>query len=284
MHDSVMWKDWIMKSAWKVIKEQVGNFYLIRRLSLYELKSENNNNYLGMLWVILNPTIQILIYWLVFGYILSRNTKIYMGHGVEVPYVVWLISGICLWFFLNPAIMEGGRSIYSRIWFIAKMNFPMSTIPSYVIFEKFYQHLMLMAIIIVILQFTDFKISFYIIQLPYFMFAALAFLLSASLITSTLTTIVRDLQQVLISLMRMMIYLTPFLWAPSRLPVFLQNVMLLNPMYYLVEGYRASLLGISWYGIEHIKYTIYFWAVIALMFIFGSVIHMKFRDHFVDYL
>lgn len=273
-----------MKSAWKVIKEQVGNFYLIRRLSLYELKSENNNNYLGMAWVIINPMIQIFIYWFVFGYILKSNRGTLVDNGETVPYVIWLISGIFLWFFINSSVQEGGRSIYSRIWFIAKMNFPMSTIPSYVIIEKFYQHLTLTAIVIVILQFTDYKISLYIIQLPYFMFATLAFLLSLSLITSTFTTIIRDLQQVLVSLMRMMIYLTPFLWAPSRLPVFLQHIMLLNPMYYLVQGYRSSLLGISWYGIEHIKYTAYFWAVIILMFIFGSVVHLKFRDHFVDYL
>ncbi|WP_100488903.1 ABC transporter permease [Sporolactobacillus pectinivorans] len=273
-----------MKSAWKVIREQLSNFYLIRRLSLYELKSENNNNYLGMLWVILNPTIQIFIYWFVFGYILHRSTRVYVGNGDAVPYVIWLISGIFLWFFLNSAVMEGGRSIYSRIWFIAKMNFPMSTIPSYVIFEKFYQHLMLTGIVVVILQFTQYKISIYMIQLPYFMFAALAFLVSVSLITSTFTTIVRDLQQVLISLMRMMIYLTPFLWAPYNLPAVVQHIMILNPMYYLVEGYRASLLGVSWYGIEHLKYTVYFWGVVILMFIFGSVVHLKFRDHFVDYL
>ena len=39
-----------MKSAIKVIKEQIEHFYLIRRLSLYELKSKNKSNYLGMAW------------------------------------------------------------------------------------------------------------------------------------------------------------------------------------------------------------------------------------------
>lgn len=57
-----------MSAMMTVIKEQIANFYLIRRLSLYELKSSNNNNYLGMLWELLNPGIQITIFWFVFGY------------------------------------------------------------------------------------------------------------------------------------------------------------------------------------------------------------------------
>ncbi|EST13602.1 ABC transporter permease [Sporolactobacillus laevolacticus] len=278
-----------MKSAWKVIREQFKNLYLISRLSLYELKSENTNNYLGTAWVVINPLIQIFIYWLVFGKILGRNKDIPVDNGQFAPYIIWLISGIIVWFFIQPAIIQGSKSIYSRIRFIAKMNFPMSAIPSYVILEKFYQHLMITGIVFVILQFTKYHVSVYIIQLPYFMFAALAFLFSVSLITSTLSTIVRDVHQILISIMRMLFYLTPFLWEPARLtaagmPGYIEKILLLNPMYYLVQGYRSTLLGASWYGLDHIWYTAYFWGFVLVALLFGSAIHLRFRDHFVDYL
>lgn len=239
-----------------------------------------------MLWVIINPMIQIGIYWLVFGYFFG-DRGVVTTEGEPVPYVWWLVSGIIVWFFINPSVTKGSRSIYSRLRFIAKMNFPMSTIPSYVIFAKFYQHLMLTAIILVILQLSPYKISAYIVQLPYFMFATLAFLISVSLITSTFTTIVRDLQQVIVSIMRMMIYLTPFLWSPDRVAEVsgtLAKLMMLNPMYYLAEGYRATMLGLSWYGIDHLGYTLYFWGFVFVTFLFGSVVHLRFRNHFVDYL
>ncbi|CAM3270766.1 ABC transporter permease [Sporolactobacillus spathodeae] len=275
-----------MKSAWRVIKEQLSSLYLIRRLSLYELKSENNNNYLGMAWIVINPMIQIFIYWLVFGEILNKKAVI-VENGETVPYFDWLVAGIFIWFYLQPAVIQGSKSVYSRIKFIAKMNFPMSTIPTYVIFEKFYQHLLLTVLVLIYLQFTPYKASLYLIQLPYFMFASLAFLVSISLITSTFSTIIRDVHQILISFMRMIFYLTPFLWEPSRLanlPHFVHNILLLNPMYYLVQGYRSTMLGISWYPIDHLSYTIYFWLTVLLMFILGSSVHLKFRDHFVDYL
>gem|GEM_PF-4892426 len=44
-----------MRAAWTVMKEQLDHFYLIRRLSLYELKSEHRHHYLGILWELINP-------------------------------------------------------------------------------------------------------------------------------------------------------------------------------------------------------------------------------------
>ena len=39
-----------MKSMVMVLKEQISSLYLIKRLSIYQVKSTNNNNYLGLFW------------------------------------------------------------------------------------------------------------------------------------------------------------------------------------------------------------------------------------------
>ena len=125
-----------MNAMFMIIKEQVNNFYLMKRLSIYELKSANNNNYLGMIWEVLNPLIQMSIYWFVFG------LGIRGGQGVDgVPFVFWLSSGLVVWFFLNPAVMQGTKSVYKRMNMVSKMNFPLSVIPSYVVLSVFYQHI-----------------------------------------------------------------------------------------------------------------------------------------------
>ena len=48
-----------MKSMWKVLQEQIAHFYLVRRLSIYDIKSKNQNNYLGIVWEVLTPVISI---------------------------------------------------------------------------------------------------------------------------------------------------------------------------------------------------------------------------------
>lgn len=268
-----------MNAALTIVKEQIKSFYLIRRLSVFEVKSENNNNYLGFLWEIINPMIQIGIYWFVFGY------GIRSGRAVDgIPYFHWMLAGVIVWFFVNQAMLLGSKSIYTRIRIIAKMSFPMSVIPSYVIMSKFYGHLALTLIVFIILHFAGTPFSIYILQLPYFMFALLAFLIAFSLITSTLATIVRDVQMVVQSLVRVLLYLTPILWTSQHLPHAVQLFMKANPFYYIVEGYRSALLGGSWYFMAHPMYTLYFWVAVIVTLIIGSFLHLKFRDSFVDYL
>lgn len=231
-----------MKSALTVFKEQFNNFYLIRRLSVYEMKSSNSNNYLGILWEIINPLIQITIYWFVFGFIM-------MGKGRDVegsPFFPWLLAGILVWFFVNPAITQASKSIYTRLNMVSKMSFPMSVIPTYIIFAKLYQHLMLLIISLVILSFIGYPPSIYIIQLPYFIVAVVALLVSLSLLTSTLSTIIRDVQMLITSVMRVLFYLTPILWYRENLPEWILIAMKANPLFYIVQGYRAALLDGNW--------------------------------------
>ncbi|WP_100009964.1 ABC transporter permease [Lentibacillus sediminis] len=275
-----------MKSAIKVIREQIDYFYLIRRLSLYELKSKNENNYLGMAWEVINPAIQIAIYWFVFG-TLRERAPIEMA-GEEVPFFSWLLAAFFLWIFFYQSTIQGSKSIYSRLRMLSKMNFPMSVIPSYVIFSQFYVHLFMLMVTIIIFQFNGYFVNVHYFQLIYFIFGAFCLIFSISLITSTLSTIVRDVHMLLNSTLRMMLYLSGVLWpitilSDSPYP-FIMDLMKLNPLYYLIEGYRASFFGTEWYFLTNWEYTLYFWALVIVLFLFGSMLHMKFRKHFIDYL
>ncbi|MDR6998825.1 ABC transporter permease [Neobacillus niacini] len=276
-----------MKSMITIIKEQISSFYLIMRLSAFELKSANTNHYLGRVWEVLNPTIQLAIYWFIFGMGIRGGQEIKMDNGMHVPFFIWMVTGMVAWFFISPAISNSSRSIYSRIQLISKMSFPMSAIPSYVIMANFYSHIMLLSVVTVFLQFTKYKLTVYFIQLPYFMLATLVFLLALALVTSTLSTIVRDVQQIVNSILKMLLYITPLLWHRDNLMIKgidFSILLKMNPLYYIVEGYRASLLGSGWYAYEYPQYTLYFWGTVLVLLLIGSVLHLKFRNRFVDYL
>lgn len=263
-----------------VLREQIRYFYLIRRLSIFELKSEHSNNYLGMAWEVINPSIQIAVYFVIFGLGIhgGRGPKV---HGVTYPFLEWMLSGIIVWFFINQAALLGSKSIYTRIRIMSRMKFPMSVIPSVVILSKFYQNLALTLIIFIYLQFTPYKASIQLIQLPYFMFSLLMLMLGFTLITSTLATIVRDVQMMVQSLMRVLLYMAPLLWNPHS--GWAQYVMDIDPITYIIRGYRYSLLG-KWYIAWHPMYSLYFWCVTLAMLIFGSFIHNRFKNKFVDYI
>ena len=53
-----------MSAVGSVFKEHIKNFYLVQRLAQFQIKITNTNNYLGVAWELLNPALQIMVYWL----------------------------------------------------------------------------------------------------------------------------------------------------------------------------------------------------------------------------
>src|SRR5699024_4104777 len=113
-----------------------------------------------------------------------------------------------------------------------------------------------------------------------------ALIFSFVLITSTLSTLVRDVHLLLNSLLRMLLYLSGVLWPLTLLSDFplLMQLMQLNPLVYLIEGYRAVFFGTEWYIVTHWEYTLYFWGLIFVMILIGSKLHVTFKRNFIDYL
>ncbi|MBK3495597.1 ABC transporter permease [Viridibacillus sp. YIM B01967] len=269
-----------MKAFINIIKEQVNSFYMIQRLAKFQLKIDNQNNYLGFFWEILNPAIQMAMYWFVFGFGIRGSAKI-----DNVPYVYWMLAGISMWFFINKAILNGSKAIYQKYSMVAKMNFPLSVLPSYIITGKFYGHLALVGIIMVVFWISGYYPSIYYIQLIYFMAMSYLLAFSITLLTSTLTVVVRDVQMIVQSVLQAMFFLSPILWdRTGKMPEWIQEILRLNPFHYLAEGYRASLLKNEWYIVAEWQLTLYNWGLIIFLLIIGSSAHYKFRNRFSDFI
>ncbi|WP_088013349.1 ABC transporter permease [Gottfriedia acidiceleris] len=266
-----------MSSIKTVLQEHAKNLSLIFRLSSYETRKEYADSQLGVIWVFLNPLFQIAVYWVTFG------TGIRGGAPVNgIPFLLWMLCGLIPWFFISAAIMQGSSSIFNRIGTVSKMNFPLSIIPSYVVLSRFNTHLFMMVVLIIGVIFNQGIDQMNIFALIYFMITGLIFNIALALLTSTLSTMVRDVHLLIQSFTRMLLYLTPILWEPKGSNI-LTQLMKLNPFYYIVEGYRGALL----YGHSDIifsSYTFYFWGVLLVFFIIGSIFHVKFRKQFVDFL
>ena len=272
-----------MKNLFLVMKEQKQNSYLTKRLASYELKNKGKGSYLGMTWELLNPLLQLLVYWFVFQSV-REGADVKLANGEYIPFVYWLIVGFVVWFFFYKSTIDGSSSIYSRIKILSKMNFPMSIIPSFVIVPHLYIHTMLIGIVIVLLNLGGYYVNTYYLQLAYFIPSTLVFLFAIALITSTLSTIIRDIHIFLNSMLRMFLYLSPVLWQIGNLDGVIGTVAKLSPLYYLIEGYRSALFGTGWYLIDHWEYTLYFWIVTFVLLLIGTTIHVKFRRHFIDFV
>lgn len=274
----------MFNSVKQILKEQIDYRDLIVRMAFFENKGTYQIHYLGSFWQILNPAIQVAIYWFVFGTIRGGGT-------VEgTPFFLWLIIGLIPWFFISPSIIQGSNSVHQKAGLVAQMNFPVSLLPSIRIIGNSVQFFIMLGLLVLITLVYGIKPSIYIVQIVYYLICLYAFLFAFTILSSTIATLIRDYQVALQSLMRMLLYLTPILWDTSLvvkkfgdIGYTIENFLKLNPLFYIIEGFRDAFLGRAWF-FEDIVYMGYFWSLTICILYFGAKVHMKFRSNFMDYM
>lgn len=199
-----------MNALVRIVKEQVTSFPLILRLASYETKSQYQMNYLGVLWQFLNPLIQMLAYWFVFGMGIRNSQPVITGVG-EVPFIVWMLAGLIPWFFISPTILDGSNSVFKRINMVAKMNFPISSLPSVVIASNLFSYFVMMGIYVIVLLASGVYPSLHWIQYIYYLICMIVFMFSFSLFNSTISVLVRDYQFLLQAVTRLLFFYFRFL-------------------------------------------------------------------------
>ena len=259
-----------------VCRENFGNLFRIYSIAKYELLGDIRDSRFGIFWNFASPAIQVLTYWLVFGIGMSR------GQQEGIDYLPWVVVGFAAWWYISPCITGGCSAIHSKANVITRMKFPISILPATVCVKEFFNHLFMLAIAMVVLLLYGFTPTVYWFGVLYYMVCAFVFVENLALITSVITMLWRDMKKLVKSLIRMILYLSPVLWTArfEKIPL-LDFIMTLNPIYYIVIGYRDSLIfgrGI-W---VHPGLAAYFWGLNLVLFAVGCHLMYHFKKKMID--
>ncbi|UQS85451.1 ABC transporter permease [Apilactobacillus apisilvae] len=269
-----------MKEVITLIKEQISNLGIMFRISKYQDKSDYQSHYLGLIWEYLYPLIQIGIYWLVFGIGLKKGTS----NGID--YLTWMVIGITPWFYMNAATLASSKSIYQQVGMVSKMKFPVSVLPTIKIISNL-SSFWAMLIFSIFIAYVKGGIvpSLYWVQWIYYFFAMICWLVAFGTFNSTVTILIRDYRIFLQSLMRVLFYMSGVLFnfETNAFPAFFVRILQLNPFFYIISGFRESMLGQTWFWQKPLLMLI-FWLMVLFFLLVGSHLHYKFRARFVDYI
>lgn len=103
--------------------------------------------------------------------------------------------------------------------------------------------------------------------------------------TSAIGSIFKDLGQIINIILQIGVWMTPIMWNIDGMELnpILITILKLNPMYYIVAGYRDSLINKAGFW-EQPGMTIYYWILTIVLFIIGTKIFKKLKPHFADVL
>lgn len=255
--------------------------YNNRKLALQLGKNDFRNKFastsLGSLWGFAQPFVFMLTYVIVFQYILKT------GSSGKYPYVVWFLPGMSMWMFISDAILMASNSIRNYSYLVKKVVFPVDIIPIISIISS--SCIGVFLVFIATMAATAFGYFPNIFNIVYIIFCALCFIIALTRFTSALTTVVPDFANLLNILIQLCMWFTPIIWNLTMLDGWLSSIFKAFPFTYLVEGFRQAFIASSTIITEHnFLFTIIFWVVTILMFVWGNSVFKKNKKDFADVL
>ncbi len=274
---------WIMNAYLRFVlrmsSDILKNTKRIWSLSVFQYKLANKEMVLGRLWKLINPFIQIGVYWLVFG------VGLRLGKPVDgVPFVVWLVCGITPWFIINSSIIKGSNAIYSKATVLSRSNIVPSLLPVSAVWAEFLNYFWTLLLMLIIMFANGCMLTITFLGIFYYLFCALALLSTVSLITSVLVMLARDFQIVIQLVMRLLFYVSPIFWqGASSMPAAFQVFDRLNLIAYIIRGFRESMLYNTWF-FQDMTMVLFFWGSVLLLYLVGAWFQKKMGKNILDYL
>lgn len=250
---------------------------LIIGMAKRELRSQYVGSFLGVFWAIIHPLVMITVFWFVFSVGFKAKPM------NEVPFVVWLTAGLAPWFLFSEIVNGGTNTVVAHAHLIKKTIFYPQILPLVKICSALVIHFVFIVVLLVLILCQRIPVSLFIFQAAYYLVALLVLALGLSWMLSAVNVFIRDVAQLVSVSLQVGFWVTPIFWDIHMMSPKVQWFLKLNPVYYIVLGYRESFIaGVPFWS--HPLYMAYFWCCAFLCLFLGAFVFRRLKPQFPDVL
>ena len=265
-----------MVSAKTILKDR----YVLHELVRKRVKAQYRNSFLGMLWTVLNPLLNMLVMWVVFKQFFGRDDPLFP---------VYLLCGNIMFSCFRSATDGALQSVVNNRGLLTRVKinpylFPLSSTMAALVNKAF----AIMALLVIMLgmqifggfQLFSFRMFTIFLMLPAFVL----FEYGIGLFLSAIYVFCRDIKYLYSVLLTLWTYLTPIFYKVDRFDVssLAYKIVKLNPMYYFIRFFRdAMYMGWSEYPAQDLL-VLYGLGVVSM--IIGVVVFKLLKKHFMTNL
>ncbi len=250
---------------------------LIVSMAGREVRAQYVGSSLGIIWTLIHPVVMITVFWFVFSVGFKARPM------NDVPFVVWLTAGLAPWYIFSEIISGSTNIIVAHAHLVKKTIFFPQILPIVKILSSLLTHAVFLGVLLVLLFFQHMHFSVYYFQSLYYLFCLLVLSLGISWALSALNVFIRDIAQLVTVVLQVGFWVTPIFWDISMMNAKIQWYLKLNPVYYIIQGYRDSFISFKPFW-SHPYYTLYFWLVTGVVLAGGALIFRKLKPQFPDVL
>lgn len=217
---------------------------LVRR----DLAVKYQSSMLGYLWSLIDPLMQALIYWFIFGVLYGRGDPYHVLGAASYP--LYIVSGIFSWMWISAGISESAHALTSQARLITTMRVRREIFPISKVFARSVEFVAGIPIVALFAVFFGGHFSWRLALIPLSMLIQGVLLIGVALLLSPLNVLFRDIQRMTRLVVRILMYSAPIIYPLARVtgtatkespvPDWVATVYQLNPIVGIIELQHAA--------------------------------------------
>lgn len=217
----------------KYIKELYKRKDLLIYLVTSGLKAQHRNTFFGYFWWLLDPLLNVLVYYLLVVVIFNRG-------GAD--YGPFLVIGMVVWRWISSTITTASKSIVSQTGIITQVYLPKAIFPFGAALTQLINFGFGLVVISIFLIYFNIFPGTKLLWLPIIILTQILFLTVLSLVVGFICVFIRDIDNLLNHFMRIWFYFSPVIWKTDMIPEKYSWILTLNPAYHFLTSYRNVLM------------------------------------------
>ncbi len=245
---------------------------LLYFLTWRDVKIRYKQTALGAAWAVLQPVMYMVVFTLFFGKLAGFEQK------TRLPYHIYVFAGLLPWNFFASAINNSSGSLVGSANLITKVYFPRLIIPLSAVCAGLVDLAVALGVLLLLMAVHGIPPTWLILTTPALLLGMILAATGVGSLLSALTVTYRDFRYVVPFLVQVWFFVTPVIFPVSIVPEAWRWVLSLNPMYGLIEGFRAAFLAqpVEW------PYVGLALGVSLLLFLGGAAYFRSVERRFAD--
>lgn len=203
-------------------------FFLVRR----DLKLRFQQTVIGFLWILLQPLILMLIFYVVLGVLVKVPTG-------DIPYHLFFLSAFIMWNFFVQIVNNSAFSLVGNIGVIIKSYFPRLALPLSTIASALVDFMISLFVLMFFISINgNYPISLRYLLLPVLLVLTALFASGVGLLFGAMMVVYRDMKNLLGFIMMIWMYVSPIMYPVSLAPEKYRILFYINPLTSLIDSYR----------------------------------------------
>lgn len=223
----------------EALREICENRELLWQLTYRDLKVRYKQTMLGAAWAIFTPVMMMAIFTQVFARMVHMDTQ-------GIPYPLYAYTGLLAWQFFASALKGGLESLVRNSRLVTKIYMPREVFPLSQVLSCLVDFVVASVVLAGIMAWYQFSPSYLaLIWVPILLFIQVCFTVGLVLLLSMGYLFYRDVKYIFEVFIMLWMFATSVVY-PIPLTGEWATLLALNPMIYLIDGYRdALLLGVT---------------------------------------